>query len=261
MQPAQRDALLTALLLSPRMQSLWDVRDRGMPVYAHTIDVALLCLDRVPPGSELDTPAILLAALIHDYSKLPLPEIEGRSHSYLMRNMPGVAAAVSLDLLADAERRSGVTLDDDRREHIRHIVAAHHGQHGKVRPRTAEAHIVADCDFESSTEYRLAPFDANDILPLLSEGYRWGEAAALLGVGRELIKTRLREACLAEGVREWIHLLPIWRARGGVTVGSRRHQERLARARRVSRLARQVPDCLLMRLAAASPALGSPQPV
>ena len=82
MTPAQRDALITALLLSPRMQSLWDVRDRGMPVYAHTLDVALLCLDRLPPVSDLDTTAIMLGALVHDYSKLPLERLDGRSHSF-----------------------------------------------------------------------------------------------------------------------------------------------------------------------------------
>jgi hypothetical protein len=240
---AQRDALLTALLLSPRMQSLWDVRDRGVPVFVHALDVALLCLERIMPGSELDRSAIVLGALIHDYSKV----LHG-SHSVLMRTRPELAADSSLELLADGERRSGVLLDEATREHVRHIVLAHHGPHGRIHPRTAEAHLVAQCDYISSTEHRLAPIDANDIIPLLSEGYRWGEAAALLGVGRDLVKARLREACQAEGVREWVQLLPIWRAAGAVSGGAPVRQRQVARARLVTRLAHEVPDCLLDRL-------------
>jgi hypothetical protein len=243
---AQRDALITALLLSPRMQALWDVHDRGMPVFTHSLDVALLCLDRAQLAPELDLDAIVFGALVHDYSKLPRED--GRSHSYLMRNDPDTAADASMELLAEGERKSGVAVDPARRAHVRHIVLSHHGTWGKVHPRTPEAWLVAECDQLSGTEHRLAPLDANDLLPLLSEGYRWKEAAALLGVGRELVKARLREACQAEGVREWVHLLPIWRSRGSVRAGTERRQQQLARARLVDRLARQVPDCLLDRL-------------
>jgi hypothetical protein len=257
--PAQRDALITALLLSPRMQSLWDAGDRGMPVFAHSIDVALLALDRAESHPDLDTTAIVLAALIHDYSKLPLPELGGRSHTLLMKSAPDLAADASLELLAEGERKSGVTLDPERRAHVRHIVLSHHGQHGNILPQTAEASLVAECDFISSTEHRLSPIDANDLLPLLAEGYRWKEAAALLGVGRELVKTRLREACDAEQVREWIDLLPIWRRTGAVAAGSATRQRQLARARLIFRLAREVPDCLLERLNGVSCPV--PQPV
>ena len=248
MTPAQRDSLITALLLSPRMQSLWDVGDRGMPVFAHSIDVTLLALDRAAGQPDLDTTAVVLAALIHDYSKLPLPQLGGRSHTVLMKSDPGVAADASLELLAEGERKSGVAVDRERREHVRHIVLSHHGQYGKVQPRTAEASLVAECDFVSSTEHRMSPVDANDVLPLLAEGYRWKEAAALLGIGRELVKTRLREACEAEQVREWVDLLPIWRRTGAVAAGTPTRQRQLARARLIFRLAREVPDCLLDRL-------------
>jgi hypothetical protein len=246
--PVQRDALITALLLSPRMQGLWDVRDRGMPVFVHTLDVALLCLDRVGAVSDLDTTAIVLGALVHDYSKLPLERLDGRSHSYLMRTDPAVAADASMDLLAEGERQSGVVVEADRRAHVRHIVLSHHGQYGRVLPATAEARLVAECDFLSGTEHRLVPVDANDVLPLLAEGYRWPEAAALLGVNRELIKTRLRDACEVAGVREWVHLLPIWRRDGSVAPGTPHRQRQLARARLIYRLSREVPDCLLERL-------------
>ena len=258
MTPAQRDALITALLLSPRMQRLWDVRDRGMPVFAHSLEVALLCLERLPPRSDFDTTAIVLGALIHDYSKLPLERLDGRSHSFLMRSDPDAAADASMDLLAEGERKSGVALDPARRAHVRHIVLSHHGPYGKVQPRTDEARLVAECDFISGTEHRLAPVDANDVLPLLAEGYRWREAAVLLGVGRDLVKTRLREACEAEGVREWVQLLPIWRRSGSVAAGTPRRQEQLARARLIYRLSREVPDCLLERLDGATRPIAQP---
>jgi hypothetical protein len=256
--PSQRDALLTALLLSPRMQCLWDVRDRGMPVFAHTLDVALLCLDRLPEDPGIDTTAVVLGALVHDFSKLPLERLDGRSHSYLMRSDPDVAADASLDLLAEGERQSGVFVDPRRRAHVRHIVLSHHGQYGKVMPATAEARLVAECDFISGTEHRLAPVDANDVLPLLAEGYRWREAAVLLGVNRDLVKTRLRDACQAECVREWVDLLPIWRRNGAVAAGTPRRQHQLARARLIFRLAREVPDCLLDRLNGAAQPVAQP---
>lgn len=244
MQDAQREALVTALLLSPRMQALWDIHDRGMPVYAHTVDVVLLCLDAIEPGLDLN--AVLIGAIVHDYSKLPRED--GRSHSHLMRSDPAVAAAASIEMLADGERRSGVVVHDALRAHVHHIAESHHGFNGKVAPRTPEAWLVARCDHFSGMEHRIAPLDANDVLPLLSEGYRWKEAAALLGVGRELVKQRLREACIAEGARQWVDLLPIWRRNGHVRAGSERQVRQLARARLVDRLARQVPDCILDRL-------------
>lgn len=249
MLSSQRDALLSSLLLSPRSQALWDVHDRGLPVYVHQLDVALLALDRAQRGGY-DLDVVLLGSLIHDASKLPGPG-EYRSHSLLMRTDPDVAADVSMQLLADAERRCGAEVEAPVRAHVRQVVLTHHGIHGKLQPRTPEARLVAACDLQSSTEHRIAPIDANDVLPLLAEGYRWKEAAALLGTGRELVKSRLREACEAEGVREWVELLPIWRSRGQVTTGDETKQRQLARAKLVTRLARQVPDCLLERLSPA----------
>lgn len=240
-----RDALLSSLLLSPRCQALWDVRDRGMPVFVHQLDVALLAIERRLPHHDVD--ALVLGALIHDASKMPRPD-EPRSHSLLMRADPDAAADVSMELLADAERRSGVAVDAALREHVRHIVLSHHGKHGRVQPATSEARLVVACDLYSGTHHRLAPIDANDVLPLLAEGYRWKEAAALLGTGRELVKTRLREACEAEAVREWVELLPIWRARGQVATGDAAKVRHMAGAKQVTRLAHQVPDCLIERL-------------
>lgn len=251
MLPAQRDALVGALLLSPRMQRLWDVGDRGMPVFVHSLDVVLLCLEQIGRRTDLDVTAIVLGALIHDASKLPSFD-EQRSHSLLMRQDPWPAADVSMELLVQAEQSCGVQLDDARREHVRHIVLAHHGPHGRIHPQTEEARLVAACDALSGTQHRLAPIDANDMLPLLAEGFRWPRAAARLGVSRELVKTRLREACLAEGVRDWVDLLPIWHRNGTVRAGTPERQRQVGRARYLFQLAGQVPDCLLVRLAAVS---------
>jgi hypothetical protein len=252
LRPAHRDALISSLLLSPGMQALWDVRDRGMPVFVHSLDVALLCLDRLPAGTRLDADAVVLGALVHDASKLPLALPDDRSHSLVMRTEPDLAADVSMGVLAEAEERAGLRIEEARRAHVRHIVLSHHGRYGKVHPLTSEARLVAACDFVSGTLHRIPPVDANDILPLLSEGYRWREAAALLGVGREVIKTRLREACDAHSVRQWVDLLPIWRGSGAVMVGDARRQRQLTRARHVTRLARQVPECLLDRMRVAA---------
>jgi len=200
----------------------------------------------------------VLAALVHDYSKLPLERLDGRSHSFLMRTDPDVAADASMDLLTEGERKCGVALPPAQRAHVRHIVLSHHGPYGKIQPATAEARLVAECDFVSGTEHRLAPVDANDVLPLLAEGYRWREAAALLGVSRDLVKLRLREACEAEGVREWVQLLPTWRRNGAVAAGTPRRQQQLARARLIYRLSREVPDCLLERLEGAARPVAQP---
>jgi len=227
-----------------------------MPVFVHQLDVALLALER--RLRHLDVDAIVLGALVHDASKMPRVA-DLRSHSLLMRTDPDAAADVSMELLADAEHRSGVGIDSALRDHVRHIVMSHHGQHGIVRPETAEARLIVACDFFSGTHHRLAPIDANDVLPLLAEGYKWKEAAALLGTGRELIKSRLREACDAEGVREWIELLPVWRSKGQVRIGTALQVRHMARAKLVTRLARQVPDCLIEQLNPASaPAVAVP---
>ena len=246
MLPVQRDALLTALLLSARSQRLWDVTDRGMPVFVHQLDVALLCLEWSEDRVGLDLDAVLLGALVHDASKMPGETADPRSHSFLMRTDPEPVADVSMALIADAEAGSGVALDRSLRNHVRHIVLSHHGIHGKIQPGTAEARLVAACDQLSSTQHRVAPVDANDILPLLERGFRWREAAVRLGFGRELIKMRLREACEAEGVGEWVDLLPTWRREGRVRTGPQASQ--LERAKQVLEMARRVPDSLLDRL-------------
>jgi hypothetical protein len=234
--------LITALLETPGLRALWDVDDRGMPVLVHSLDVALLALDK---AGRLDRLVVAVGALVHDASKAPLALPDTLSHSFVMRTQPELAAEPSMALVAEAERSSGVVLEAGRRDHIRHVVLSHHGNHGKVHPGTPEARLVAAADQFSGTQHRIAPVDANDILPLLAEGYKWGAAAALLGVGRELIKARLRDACNVAGVQEWVDLMPIWRRDGRVVPGDARLERRITRSRELHRLVRQLPDCLL----------------
>ena len=241
--------LICALLETPGMRALWHADDRGMPVFVHSLDVALIALEQ---ASRLDREVVLLGALVHDASKAPFTLPEGRSHSFVMRTQPEVAADVSMSVIEDAERASGVELDPNRRAHLRHVVLSHHGTHGKVHPRTPEARLVAAADLRSGTQHRLAPVDANDILPLLAEGYKWPAAASVLGVSRELVKTRLREACDAAGVRQWVDLLPIWRRDGRVVPGDARLERRIAHVRELHRMARELPDCLLERISGLS---------
>jgi hypothetical protein len=253
-------AYLQTLTTSPRMQSLWLVKDRGMPVFAHTVDVTLLCLDAFARWREsypgLDLPAVVVGALLHDLSKLDTSHLPTRSmaptrwmarmsHTQIMNAQPGLAVDQAVALLDELAARGGPRLSPSCLEHVKHIVASHHGRWGKVRPRTPEALLVHHCDYHSAIHHRLAPVDANDILPLLSEGCRWPQVSARLGIGRAVVKARLEESCRAELVRDWVDLMAIWRARGRVCAGSPERLRQLERARLVIQLAREVPDCLM----------------
>jgi len=246
------EAYLRALTSSPKMQSLWFVKDRGMPVFAHTVDVALLCLEAFPLWRErhrdLDLPAVVVGGLLHDLSKLTALQHPGRSHTQIMIAQPALAVEEAAGLLDEIAADQGLRLTPRRVEHVKHIVASHHGRWGMVRPRTPEALLVHRCDYYSAIHHRLAPVDANDILPLLSEGYRWQQVSARLGVGRAVVKARLQESCKAEYVRDWVDLMEVWRERGCVCAGSPDRLRQLARARLVIRLARQMPDCLMAEI-------------
>lgn len=248
MLPFDRTRLIRELVRSAAVQSLWNVYDRGMPVFAHTIDVVDLCMDRLQMAPQLDETVIVVAALIHDLSKDPSNRDDQRSHSFLMRSDPDAAAGISMSVLEGVEESISARLSATERAHVHHCVATHHGTHGMRAPETPEALLLAECDEISGTRHRLAPIEANDILPLLDQGYKWPEAAISLGVTRELIKTRLRDSALAEGVRDWVDLLPIWRSNGTVRGGSPERQANLARAKHVIKLAHASPDYLIERL-------------
>ncbi len=248
MQSIDRALFIRRLVRSARLQALWNVHDRGMPVFVHTIDVVDLCIDRLARSPELNPTVVVLAGLIHDLSKDLTTRDDSRSHSLLMRTDPAAAAEPSMALLAEVEQSTEVYLSTTERTHVHHCVMTHHGLHGKLAPETPEAWLLAEFDEVSGTRHRLAPIDANDILPLLVQGYKWPEAAISLGVTRDLIKTRLRDATLAEGVRDWIDLMPIWQANGSVLGGTPERQANLARAKRAVQIAQASPEYLVERL-------------
>jgi hypothetical protein len=250
------EGYLSALVRAPRVWALWEVGDRGVPVFVHSVDVLLLCLERFPEWRsrhpDLDLPAVVVGALLHDASKLTSRALHGCSHSHLMSVEPERAVDAARLVLEQVGSEHGLSLDPERRRLVEHIVASHHGRFGKVHPRTAEAHLVHLCDLYSSTNHRLAPVDANDILPLLQAGCRMQHVATQLGVGREVVKTRLAESCRAEHVRDWVELMGVWRLRGAVAGGTPERAEQIQRVRALIEVSRQAPSSLLSPLRAAA---------
>lgn len=247
--------LLAALIDSPEVKSLWSVHDRGMPVFAHSMDVALICLEAYPdwreryPGFRLDV--VLLGCVLHDLSKASARFGNGRSHSHIMTHEPGLAVAEAVGVLEEAREVAGVRLDPDDVDHLWHVVAAHHGRWGKVSPRTPEALLLHLADNRSALHHRIAPIDANDILPLVDQGYKWPLIGEKLGVTRGIVKARLDDACLAEHVRTPSELLDLWHERGEVLPGNDERARQIARARYVVSFARRCPEALLEEVRAA----------
>ena len=241
--------LLAALIDSAQVRSLWSVHDRGMPVFAHSMDVALICLDAYPdwreryPGFRLDV--VLLGCVLHDLSKASARFGNGRSHSHIMTHEPSLAVAEAVGVLEEACGTAGVRLDPDDVDHLWHVIAAHHGRWGKVTPQTPEAMLLHLADNRSALHHRIAPVDANDILPLVEQGYKWPLIGEKLGVTRGIVKARLDDACLAENVRSPSELLDLWRERGEVLPGDGERVRQIARARYVVDFARRCPDALL----------------
>lgn len=242
-------SLLRTLISSSRVQSLWNVADRGMPVFAHSMDVALICLEKYPEARErfsgfrLDV--VLLGAVVHDLTKFSAREGDGPSHSQIMTYEPSIAVAEAMSALDDAQASAGVWLDGDGIDHVWHVVASHHGPWGKVKPRTPEACLLFEADNYSATRHRTAPVDANDILPLLERGYRWAQIGTIIGVGRAVVKSRLQDACRAERVRSSSDLLERWKERGPVLTGDADRMSQIERARYVVDFARRCPNALV----------------
>jgi len=242
-------ALLHALISSPRVQSLWSIKDRGMPVFAHSMDVALICLEKYPearerfPGFRLDV--VLIGAVLHDLTKLSAREGNGPSHSQIMTHQPSIAVDEAIAVLDAAQTAAGAWLDEEGIDHVWHVVAAHHGPWGKVKPVTPEAQLLFHADNYSATHHRIAPVDANDILPLLNRGYRWSQVGTLLDVGRAVIKSRLQDACRAEDLRGPSELLTRWLDRGAVLTGDTRQIGQIARARFLVEFAHRCPAALV----------------
>ncbi|HUE75761.1 MAG TPA: HD domain-containing protein [Chloroflexota bacterium] len=253
MTASEFDQYVRALLLLPEMQELWHVTDRGMPVYAHVIDVTHLCLDRFESWQKKHHPNLnlrttIVGCVLHDLTKGSVSRNRVISHSRIMLDYPDFAADVAIEAMRRVGDDTGHHFSSKEIDEIRHIVMSHHGPWGKVAPRTPGAMLVHECDLYSATNHRLAPVNANDILPLLSDGHSWSQAGVRLGVGRSVIKTRLQEACRAEGVRSWVDLLPIWEQSGKVTAGTPARIAQFERARYIIEAARLVPGTLSDRV-------------
>jgi hypothetical protein len=250
------EVYLRALVAAPSMRALWDVCDRGVPVFVHSVDVLLLCLGRFPEwqarSPQLDLASVAIGAMIHDVSKLNAHLLHGCSHSHLMSEDPELAVDAARAILDELTSDQGLPLAPDRRRRVEHIVASHHGRFGKVRPQTPEANLVHLCDLYSSTNHRVAPVDSNDILPLLQSGCRMQHVGALLGVGREVVKSRLAESCRAEHVRDWVELLGVWQSQGRVASGPPERAEQIRQVRRLIEVSRGAPDSLLPELRVAA---------
>jgi HD domain len=223
-----------------------------MPVFAHSMDVALLCLDQYPdwrerfPGFRLDV--VLLGCVLHDLSKASSRHGEGPSHSHIMTREPALAVAEAVTALDESQHAADVFLDEEGIDHLWHVIAAHHGRWGKVAPETPEAVLLHVCDNFSATHHRIAPVDANDILPLLAEGQKWPQIGERLGVNRSVVKARILDACRAERVHDSSGLLTIWRDRGWVVTADPERMGQIERSRFVLEFALACPDVLLERV-------------
>ena len=221
------ETFLRALLATPQMQSMWNIRNGGVPVFVHTIDVALLTLDAFDDWQErhgeMRLMPTLVGALLHDLTKATARATRGqpthRSHSAIMLNDPAAAVAEAQGALAMVRDATGIALDKQEMHLAGHIIMAHHGPWGSVPPRCAEAALVHQCDLYSARCYRQPPIDANDILRLLDGGLSRAAAARILGVTPQLVNKRLDEALRAEWLDSVDGLLASWRRRGYVVAG------------------------------------------
>ena len=247
------EKLINVLLDSPQMQALWTVRDRGMPVFAHTVDVALLALERTSAlhqqTSEVSARVITVGSLLHDLTKATAKQTPLRSHSRIMSICPELAADKAIEVLKAALDRTGQRFSQNELENIVHVVISHHGPWGRVQPATPEAKLVHQCDLYSALYHRIAPIDANDILPHLEQGRNWRAISALLGVGTTVLKQRIEDACVAEAVDDWPALLHIWKRRGYVLAGCSERRRQLQRAKLLLHSAQRASECIMKAIA------------
>jgi len=221
------EPFLTALVMTPHMQSMWNIRNGGVPIFVHTIDVAMLALDSFDDWQDrhgrMDVLATVVGALLHDLTKVTARQTRGqpthRSHSMIMLLDPTAAAVAGREALTYVQDTTGITLDDREQALVAHIIMSHHGPWGSVQPEKAEAALVHYCDLYSARYHRQPPIDANDILPLLDCGLSRAAAARTLGVTPQVVARRLDEACRAEWLDGIEQLLAVWRRRGHVVGG------------------------------------------
>lgn len=253
MERRQVEPFLHALVATPEMQNLWYVRNGGLALFVHTIDVAMLALDAFDEWQEqngrLDLLSTLVGALLHDLTKVTARETKGqpghRSHSEIMLFDPQAAAVEAANALRAARRLTGALLGPEQEQLVSHIIMSHHGPWGSVPPRSPEARLVHHCDLYSARFHRQPTVDANDILALLDNGMSKAQAARTLSVTPQLIRKRLEEACRAEWLDSPDELLVAWRVRGHIMAGSEEAQKQRAEIRLRVQQAETAPACLI----------------
>ncbi|HLZ10197.1 MAG TPA: hypothetical protein VKT80_16520, partial [Chloroflexota bacterium] len=164
----------------------------------------------------------------------------------------------AVTVLEQVQSQVGVWLDPDGIDHLWHAIAAHHGTWGMITPHTPEAWLLHQCDNYSAMHHRIAPIDANDILPLTVEGYSWTQIGERLGVNRSVVKARLVESCRAEGLRTPTDLVDRWRERGYVGAGDPDRIRQIERARLVVEFARRCPVALIDKVREVLPVMSEP---
>jgi hypothetical protein len=218
---------LSQLVTTPHMQAMWNLRNGGVPLFVHTIDVAMLVLDAFDDWQErhgaMDLVTTITGALLHDLTKVTARATRGQpthlSHSNIMLHDPSAAVAEAHAALRVVRDATGIVLDRKELDLMAHIIMSHHGPWGSVAPRCAEAALVHYCDLYSARFHRTPPVDANDILALLDAGHSKAAAARVLGVTTQTITKRLEEARRAEWLDSPAELLAVWRRRGHVAAG------------------------------------------
>lgn len=222
------EPFLTALVATPHVQSMWNVRNGGIPVFVHTVDVTMLALDAFGDWQErygdMDLVATVVGALLHDLTKVSAHATRGqlthRSHSSIMLVDPAAAVVEAHSALFAVREATGISLDRRELDLAGHIIMSHHGPWGSVPPQCAEASLVHHCDLYSARYHRTPPIDANDVLQMLDTGISRTAAARILGVTLQVVNNRLAEACEAEWLESTDELLAVWRRRGQVVGGA-----------------------------------------
>src|SRR6202165_3468312 len=122
MTPEQFCDLLVAVIEHPSVQNLWNFTDQGMPVFAHSMDVAGLVAEAYPewgdryPGFRLDV--VLLGSVLHDLTKATARTAGQTSHSTIMERDPTIAVAAAADVLEAVRLSVGVALDSEGIDHL-----------------------------------------------------------------------------------------------------------------------------------------------
>ena len=159
---------IKSLLFHPVIQNLKLVDDKGINVTIHTYDVLKIAEKHVKreffseiadKSKKPDVFSLVVGIVIHDTTKATLRLNSAKmSHSYIMNKHPEIVRQEAGGIIADVEKATGFKLKEKIVEHILHIVVAHHGDWGKIKPETTEARIVADADKYSDHYIEVAPY-------------------------------------------------------------------------------------------------------